>query len=480
VRRLAWRPQDGFTITEVVMASFVCLMAVLATAALIDMSKRASSVTRQRDAATNLAREVIEASRSIPYERVSTPGMLTELQQVPGLEDTAGGGYTVKRGNVTYTLDLAVCIVDDPKDGGGPQAAGATFCPNSAPAGTADKNPEDYKRMTVTMNWTHDAKSRTVVQTGIVNNPGSASGPAIRSIIPAVGGAPYTVTNPLTTTVPVTVTTSSKPTAINWLLDGTVKQPSPVQSGASGLVWTFNWNIGAVVGGVLDGAYIISAEAFNQYGVSGPGRQETVNLNRRQPFAPRQVTGGRTGFGTIEIEWTANSERDIVGYEVFRVGQAAPVCALATQKLQTECTDYSPPAPNPLVPVVYQVYAYDKDPAGAVRQGDVSLPLTVTSLNNPPNPPTGLTLSSPDASGTVTLSWNKPSPADPDVGDGVDYYRIYRDGQALEDRVARWFDSGPNVSWQDTARGPGDTHSYWVTAVDRNYAESTFLGPVTG
>jgi fibronectin type 3 domain-containing protein len=273
------------------------------------------------------------------------------------------------------------------------------------------------------------------------------------------------------------VTTSSKPAAINWLLDGTVKQPPPVQQGTSGLIWAFTWDIGATSSGTLDGPYILSAEAFNQYGVSGPGRQETVVLNRRAPFAPRQVTGGRTIFGTVEIEWEANSERDIIGYEVRRLDASGTtvVCALLDQRLETTCIDAAPPAADPLR---YVVYAYDRDSAGAPREGDASSVRTVLAGNQAPNPPTTLA-GTREADGSVTLTWSRPAPEDPDgAPDGVEFYRVYRDGQALANRYDRWFDSGPNVTWQDTETN-GLEHTYWVTAVDTQHLESSFVGPVT-
>jgi prepilin-type N-terminal cleavage/methylation domain-containing protein len=470
MRSTSWdrRGERGFTLIEVVAASFILLVGILSTAALLNASSRASASNRQRDVATSVARELIESARSIPYERVSEPGVYTALQAIPGLEDSPGSGYVLVRNGIRYTVLINVCIMDDPKDGGGVRLASATFCATSAPAGTADKNPEDYKRVTTTVTWRRDGVERRVQQTGLINNPGSASGPAIRSIAPQGG---TTITNPLTTAVIVDVTTSSRPAAINWLLDGTVKQPPPVEQGTTGLSWTFTWNIGSTETGTLDGPYILSAEAFNQYGVSGPGRQETVILNRRQPFEPRRVTGGRTIFGTVEIEWDANSERDIIGYEVRRRDATGDVvvCALADQLLVTTCTDTAPPASDPLA---YVVYAYDRDASGNLREGDESDLLTVTTGGARPNAPTGLAaVRNPDQS--VTLTWTRPAPGDPE------FYRIYRDGQALANRYERWFDDRQTVTWQDT-QTDGLPHTYSVTAVDGDHLESLFAGPVSG
>ena len=460
---------------EVLVASLILLVGVLGTVTIVQSAARANTATRQHDAATNLARDVIEAVRSVPYDRLTDPGVLGQLQNVPGLESTTAGSYTIKRGALLFTVNVDICVMDDPRDGGGQHSA--TVCPGSALEDTLDRNPEDYKKVTPTITWhTGSGLPRSVVQTGIISNPGSAGGPAIRSIAPRHYTAPYVVTNQLDTSLDVDLTTSSKPTTVNWLLDGTVQPTRPVENGPSGLAWMFTWTIGNVDTGVLDGDYILSAEAFNQYGVSGPGRQETVILNRRKPFAPRQVVGGRTPFGTVEIEWTANSERDIAGYEVYREGSATPVCPLAAQRLDTICVDTTPPSgPND---VNYWVYAYDKDPvSGLPRKGDQSLTRAVVANNLAPYSPTMLTATRA-ADASVTLTWKRPSPEDPDTGDGVEFYRIYRDGRALADRYSRWFDPAGSVIWQDTATG-GTTHSYWVTAVDKRYAESPYLGPVT-
>jgi prepilin-type N-terminal cleavage/methylation domain-containing protein len=470
----ASRDQSGFTLIEVMVASFMLLVGILAVIGLLNAANGATNRTRAHDTATNLARELIEGARSVPYEKVSSPGVTAELQRLPSLEDTDGGAYTLRRGNTTYTVEVNVCVMDDPKDGGGPRPAGAsaTFCSNSVAPGTADKNPEDYKRVTVTAEWTEGTRTRRVAQTGIINNPGSASGPAVRSLAPRGYTSPYTVLADVNT-VTFDLTTSSKPATLAWMLDGS-RQSAPITAnGPTGLVWQFDWNVKTLD----DGAYVIGAEAYDVYGVSGPGRQETVVLNRFKPRQVKQVTGGRTQFGTVEIEWTANTERDITGYEVVRAGSATPVCPLSEQQLKTFCTDYSPPAKGPLH---YYVYAYDRDASGNPRVSDDSAPLTVLDTNSPPNPVTDLALTKL-ANGDSKLTWKRPSPEDSDPGDGISFFRIYRDGDALANRYDRYFDltGSSDITWTDTDT-QGVQHSYTVTAVDQQYAESPFVPFVIG
>jgi hypothetical protein len=100
----------------------------------------------------------------------------------------------------------------------------------------------------------------------------------------------------------------------------------------------------------------------------------------------------------------------------------------------------------------------------------------VTRGNRPPNPPTGLTAAK-DQYGNTVLSWVPPNPADPERGDTVGFYRIYRDGTAYEDRYDRTGFSD-QLSFIDTS--PGDTtHTYYVSTVDNDFGESTLTGPVT-
>jgi hypothetical protein len=467
------RGERGFTLIETLVAGVVLMIGVMATLSLITRANTTTATTRAREAATSLARELVEASRAISYEDLATSTINAKLQANPGLADVpAGGAYTIQRRGVVYTVTDSVCVMDDAKDGGGSRPSGLNFCPASTPSDTKDKNPEDYKVVTTTVSWTKRGITRTVKQTGVVNNPGSATGPSIKSLFVEGVAAPYEITSDVTA-LTLKMTTSSKPTVVKWSLDGTAQPNAPTASDGTLLLWQTTWTIHPVAGTALDdGPYLIAAEAFNRYGVSGPGRSETVTLNRFTPRAPQKVAGGRTSWGTVEIEWDANTERDIIGYDVRR-SDGTVVCPLSTQQLKTFCTDPSPPSG---ALISYWVRAYDKAPGtGTPRAGADSARLDVTNTNNPPNPPTINSFSR--AGDVTTIRWSKPSPADPDPGDGVAFYRIYRDGVAITDRYERWYDSSSNVTWQDTQTG-GTAHTYFITAVDTHYAESLMMGPV--
>jgi len=145
-----------------------------------------------------------------------------------------------------------------------------------------------------------------------------------------------------------------------------------------------------------------------------------------------------------------------------------PSCPMSTS---TSCTDTSPP-PASAGNLDYVVYAYDLDAVGVQRKGPVpSDVLTVKPDNNPPFAPLLFTAAH-NADNTTTLAWTRPVPADPD-GDSIDFYRIYRDGTSVADRYSRWDDPNPTVRFIDAATD-GLPHCYYVTAVDRYYAESPF------
>lgn len=476
----------GFTLIEVLVAMTVTLIGALSAITLIERANATTVTTRAREGAVNLAREVVETTRGVPFASLTT-GTLDGLVQsgVPQLaDDSPAPGWQIRRRGISYTVTTQICTMDDARDGGGTQDAGS-FCADSVAAstpapvtGTVDRSPEDYKRARVQVAWTHQGVARIVHQTTVVNNPGSAGGPAVRSLTLGGASAPGWIYAP-TTSLSFALTTSRTPATLRWLIDGSAQEP--ITSG-SGLEWNFAWDLGNVddPGGVADGVYLVGTEAFDDYGIAGPSKSLTVTVNRSLPDQVQGLVGGRVRSSTdpvvetVDLEWLAASERDILGYEVIRIapdGTRTVACAL---QAATECRDASPPDADA---VDYVVRAYDYASPGVQRPGPDSGVLTVSRANRAPYAPTGLTLTRA-ADGTTTLTWQAVNPGDPDVDDSVRFYRVYRDGQDVTDRYARWDDPSSRVSFVDSATN-GEQHTYWVTSVDEHLGESEPLGPVS-
>ena len=476
-RRLA--ANAGFTIVETLAAMLVLLVGVLGVIIALDAAKATTVTTRSREAATNLARELVEAARGIPYAQISDTTIPSTLQSVDAaLADAAPGSeYGIRRRGFLYTVEATVCIMDDARDGGGQHDSG-TFCADSAAvnapdpdSGKPDRVPEDYKRVRVSVTWTVGGGQRTVTQTTLVNNPGSSGAPAVLTLALNGFSQPPQEVGPSATTLRFTTSTSSRPHYLRWLLDGA--DQGAVNLGASGTSFFFDWDVKAwnAPDAAADGVYLVTAEAFDRYSVAGPSRSLAVTLNRRRPAAVQGLAGGRTG-DAIDLDWLGSPERDVEAYRVFRVapdGSEVLVCGPVTV---FTCHDHTPGTAGE---VSYRVYAYDHElnqPA-TPRAGDPA-EVTIGTGNTPPAAPVDLTLTT-NGDGTVLLRWDRPS--DPD-GDDILFYRVYRGGQTVSDRYGRYEDTGPHATFVDAATSDGP-HTYWVSAVDARYGESALSGPLT-
>jgi len=455
------------------------VIGVLGTLAMIDTANSKTVATRGREAATSLARQLIEDVNDIPFRELSQTGIAADLQSNQGLEsDNGSTSYTINRRGFSYAITATVCSLDDPRDGLG-STSGGTFCSPSTysltpAAGTpTDPDPEDYKRVVVQVRW----NGHTVQQSALVANPGSAAGPAVTNLVPTTtSGGVTTIDSSYTpTSVGFRATTSITPASVTWSRDGDTQG----DASGSGNTWNFTWPIGPATdpaqaldpATVLDGTYNIGARAYDQFGVTGAARTITMTLNRSIARKPTGVAAGRNNQ-VVEIDWQANPEHDIVGYQVYRRltsgGTPTLVCPLTQQ---TSCQDQSPPNQATLY---YYVVALDRDTAGN-RLGSPGADVAVTQTDNPPYVPTNLLAST--SNGTTILRWTAASPADPDAGDSIAFYRIYRDGAGYANRYDRT-GTGANLTYTDT-HPDGVPHTYYVTAVDTQLAESPLLGPVT-
>jgi len=475
------RAEGGFTIIEVTVAATLLIVGVLGVLTLMDGANKASASTKAREGATNLAREAIEAARAVPYPDLTPTRIQPEIASQPGLEDTgAEAGWNVTRRGITYTLVPNVCSVDDgtvATDGFG-NHAGGSYCADSATEGTTDTNPEDYKRVWIDVTWPSGSKTLSVRQQGVINNPGSAFAPAVKTLVASPAGP--TITNASLASIGFTATTSSRAEDFQWTLDG-VTQGSATATNTARTAFSFSWPIPSAV---VDGTYEIGATAYDQFGQSGTSRTVTLQLNRYQPTTPTGFTGGRnplwdpivstTGNRFAEFEWNPNHERDILGYRVKRMVGLLPsvtdeiVCDRTVEQSTTCRTEI--PAALPLTQRFYVVaYAPARGSSG-VEESPLP-PLTATKvvgIPSPPGPPQNVA-GTRDANGT-TLTWTPPADGD------VRYYRIYRDDNSSFTKRVDRTGTGSDTAITDP-NASATSHTYWLTAVDNDLAESEMAPP---
>lgn len=309
---------------------------------------------------------------------------MPSLQALPGLTPQGGGGWTITRRDstgaspFTYTVDATMCSIDDLADGYGSRS-GVTWCDSTVPSGTADSQPEDFKRVTVTVTWTDQGRTHNVRQTALFAKNGAPDLPAVNTLVLS---AP-TVSNPSNPTITTaaasasfTATATSSAQSVQYSVDG-VNQGNATLSGG-------NWTFSIPISSWTDGAYTIGARALNAAGVPGPTRTLTLTLARSQPAAPaglvggrNQVTSGGSRVNVAEFDWLPNAERNVLGYRVYRPGGTlACPSSMSTLDLTSACIDFSP------VDGTYSVVALYRDAGGTLREGPAS---TVTV--NPLLPP---------------------------------------------------------------------------------------------
>ena len=385
---------DGFTLVEVLVAIMILLVGVLGAVSLVDGANAVTSKTKAREAGTNVARSVIEVSRSIRYRDLTAVELLDALSSRPGLDDAKPSqtGYTIESRNVDYEVTLTVCSLDDPRDNLGPHTGPVAYCADTdtqaAGDTTVDRNPDDYKRVRITLNWNTRGVGHSITQTSAIINPVGGLGPTVTSLTPmnVTDTDPILVQSSTLTHVDFHVTTSSSAQGVRWQIGG---NPAGDATGAA-RNWDFTWDLNKPDGSVLyyDCTYVIQADAYDAQDRSGTPRSRTVILNRFAPVAPTGFGGGRNGSGDfVDLQWLQNPECDIRGYRVYRSNTAgtrgsAITCLAATTDIteKKECID------NPGAGTwYYTVVALDLPPGSVTpREGTNSPQITVNAAGTPP------------------------------------------------------------------------------------------------
>ncbi|MEA2390040.1 MAG: hypothetical protein QOK31_149 [Solirubrobacteraceae bacterium] len=380
----SWRAERGFTLIEVLIASVLLIVGVLGTFALVEMANAGATRAQAGQGATNLAREVLEDAGGSPYAAIGQANWLTT--NLAGLSGGSGAvsapaanslQTTVSRRGIAYTLTLSWCSVDDTKDSYGAHASGTAWCADSQTTGSGDSQPADFKRVAADVSYATRGTARpTVQQVATFASGGSAVGPTSTSLqITAPTGlsqtAPVITGNPAGGNA-VFVATAPGSADVRFSVNG-AEASSGVVNNNNG-TWTFSWPIGSLT----DGTYAIAATAIDALGVRGQPRTLPVKLARGAPVAPANVRGGYNNVWVagaktqaVELQWDANPEGAVTGYEVLRGGTS--VCGGSTN-LAITCIDLAAPSTGS---TTYTVRTWYRDSAGSTQS--VSQALAVTA-----------------------------------------------------------------------------------------------------
>jgi type II secretory pathway pseudopilin PulG len=475
------RGEEGFTMIEALMAAVILIVGLIGLLGLLEATVKASAATRAREGATNLAREILEDARTIPYAQIIPTSIENQLQAMGGLADgSSASGWQIERRGFSYTVAVKECAIDNPKDGLA-KTHGSTFCKEPQEewkvGDKEDTEPEDLKRITVEVSWTLQKRTSTVTQISTLTAAGQAFGLTATKLeltSPVVSTPTTPVISAVATkTLTFSVSFPEGTSAIIWSLEGAKQEQLTPASKATSL--TFSWTINepAQKTYVEDGTYQVSAQTVNSTGVIGPPISIPVRLIRGTPAAPSKIVGG---FNTVykggaatevaELQWKANSERNVIGYRVYGPSKEL-VCPENTNTLSTttSCIDFGVPAGKPSERS-YTIVALYRNAAEEVAESAAG-PVTITRASSTaPNAPTNLLLTK-NSDGSVTLKWTAPS-------GGASFYRIYRGSKEYTSR----YGETTETEFKDT--DAIETHEYWVTAVGTHLTESAFLGPVSG
>ncbi len=216
------------------------------------MSRRKRAlVTRAREGAVNLARQIDEDARSLEYSQLTSASAVTsDLEAMPGLASTSSGStWTVYRRNITYTISLTESDV-----------------------AAVSQQTLSQKQIGVSISWTLSGQTRSYTETTTISSGGQGlnlDASSLQWASPTSCSSPCSATAPVITasmnvnTMTFSVQTPADMSGVAWEVDGVQQSwsASSVATNATTETWTSTtqWNIASLP----DGTYEIGAAAQN-------------------------------------------------------------------------------------------------------------------------------------------------------------------------------------------------------------------------
>jgi fibronectin type 3 domain-containing protein len=202
-----------------------------------------------------------------------------------------------------------------------------------------------------------------------------------------------------------------------------------------------------------NGTYCYRLTTYNKVDVESEMSDAVCAVTKPRPAMPTGLSGTDLQVKKIPLKWSANAEKDIKYYHVYRsIDDGKKFDHIAKQKDQTEFIDESL---KDGTAYIYKIQAEDADGLLSDFSGVVTV-----STKPLPKKPSGLKADS--SGGTVSLSWTANSEKD------IDHYVIYEKGIFSNTAVSQVSSTSVTIKGLE----PGKTKDYLITAVDKAGLES--------
>ena len=283
-------------------------------------------------------------------------------------------------------------------------------------------------------------------------NPGLSAAPPLAEPRASSSSNESPITNAATTSIPFTAMAAQVPTTVAWLLDGNAEGDGERRRARPVDVHVEPRHRRLGHARCSTATTSSAPRPTTPSACTATPRPLTVHDQPPHPVRAHSGFAGGRSNGVVEFEWAPNKERDIVGYRVYRTTGGSAV-GLRARPTADQLPGHRPPGGLFLN---YYVVAVDRDSSGTLREGDA---LELDHGQHAQQRAQSARQGCPcrPRAAITTLTWNAAVIDDPDLGDSVAFYRIYRDGVAFADRYDRTA-SGTQLTYTDSHTG-GTTHT---------------------